>query len=74
MPRTEVLSPFRVILFDLHLRITESDLDDRTLRVANIHGLLLGLARSVERLVERYLLALVVGHIRTGIGVNPAIP
>jgi len=63
MPRTEVLSPFRVVFLDLHIGITESDLDDRPLRVANIHGLLLGLSRSVERLVERYLLTLVFSHI-----------
>ena len=45
------------------LRITEADLDDRALRVPDIHSLLLRLARRVERLVQCHLLALVLSHI-----------
>ena len=72
VPRSEVLTPPGIILLDLHLRIPEANLDHSPLGIANIHRFLLGLARRVERFAERYLLSLVLSHIKIGIGVNPA--
>ena len=74
MPCAEVLPPLRIVLLDLHLRIAEANLDHSPLGVANINGPLLRLARSVERLVERDLLSLVLGHIKIGIGVILGCP
>ena len=74
MPRTEVLTTLRIRLLDLHVRIAEPNDDNLASRILDVHRTLLPLTRSVERLVQRDLLALVLCHIRTGIGVNPAIP
>lgn len=59
MPCAEVLTTFRIVAFDLHIRIAESNLDDVAIRVLDVDSTLLLLARSVERLVERHLFALV---------------
>ena len=59
MPCAEVLPALRIVAFDFHVRIAEADLDHGTLGIANVHRALLPLARSVERLVERHLLALI---------------
>ena len=63
MPCAEALPALRVILLDLHVRITEANLDHRPLRIPHIHSLLLRLSGRVERLVQRHLLALVLSHI-----------
>jgi len=49
----------RNVLLDLHVRIAEANLDDVSFVVLNVHRALLALARSVERLVESHLFALV---------------
>ena len=59
MPRTEILTTLRIVAFDFHVRIAEANLDDVSFVVLNVHRALLPLARSVERLVERHLLALI---------------
>ncbi len=59
MPRSEVLTTLRIVAFDFHVRIAEADDDNLASRILNVHRALLTLARSVERLVERHLLALV---------------
>jgi len=64
MPRTEALAPFRVRFLDGHVGITESHLDDRSLRVLHINRTLLLLTRSVEGLVQSDCLALVFSHIK----------
>ena len=74
MPRSEALPPLRIVLLNLHIRITESNLDHGALRIADVHRFLLGFARCVEGFAKRYLLSLVLGHIKIGIGVNPATP
>ncbi len=59
MPRTEVLTTLRIVALNLHVRVAEANLDDVAAVVLNVDSTLLPLARSVERLVERHLLALV---------------
>ena len=59
MPRAEVLTTLRIRLLDRHVRIAEANLDDVAAVVLNVDSTLLPLAGSVERLVERHLLALV---------------
>ena len=59
MPRAEVLPTFRIVALNLHIRIAEANLNDVASRILNVDGTLLPLAGSVERLVERHLLALV---------------
>ena len=59
MPRTEVLTTLRIRLLDSHVRIAESNDDNLTSRILDVHRTLLPLARSVERLIERHLLALI---------------
>ena len=59
MPRTEILTTLRIVAFDFHVRIAEANLDDVAVVVFDVHRALLPLARSVERLVERHLLALI---------------
>ena len=59
MPRTEVLPPLRIRLLNRHVRIAEPNLDDVAAVVLDVDSTLLPLSRRVERLVERYLLALV---------------
>jgi len=59
MPRTEVLSTLRIVALNLHIRIAEANDDNLASRILNVDSTLLPLARSVERLVERHLLALV---------------
>jgi len=74
MPRSEALAPFRIVLLNLHIGITEANLDHRALRIADVHRFLLGLARCVEWFAKRYFLSLVLGHIKIGIAVNLATP
>ena len=59
MPCAEVLTTLRIVAFDFHVRIAETNLDDVALRVLDVDSTLLPLARGVERLVQRHLLALV---------------
>ena len=59
MPCAEVLPTLRIVPLDLHVRIAEPDDDNLASRILNVHRALLPLSRSVERLVERHLLALV---------------
>jgi len=59
MPCAEVLTTLRIVAFDFHVRIAEANLDDVAICVLDVDSTLLPLARSVERLVERHLLALV---------------
>ena len=59
MPRTEVLTTPRIVLFDGHIWVTESDLHNITIIVLHVHSTLLALAWSVERFVERHLLSLI---------------
>lgn len=59
MPRTEVLTTLRIVALNLHVRITEANLDDVAVVVLDVDSTLLPLSRRVERLVERHLLALV---------------
>ena len=59
MPRAEVLTTLRIRFLDRHVRIAEPDDDNLASRILDVHRTLLALARSVERLVERHLLALI---------------
>lgn len=59
MPRAEVLTTLRIVALDFHVRVAEANLDDVAAVVLNVDSTLLPLTRSVERLVERHLLALV---------------
>lgn len=63
MPRTEALAMLGTRFLYLHVRITESHLDDRALRCFDIHRALFLLTRSVEGLVQSDFLALVLSHI-----------
>jgi len=59
MPRAEVLTALRIVAFDFHVGVSKANLDDIAVVVLNVHRALLSLARSVERLVECHLLALI---------------
>ena len=59
MPRTEVLATLRIRFLDLHVRIAEANDDNFASRILDVNRALLPLARSVEGLVERYLLSVV---------------
>ncbi len=59
MPRAEVLATLRIRLLDRHVGVSKANLDDVAVVILDIHRTLLPLARSVERLVERHLLALI---------------
>lgn len=59
MPRAEVLTTFRIVAFDLHVRIAKPDDNNLASRILDVHRALLPLARSVEGLVQRHLLALI---------------
>ena len=59
MPRAEVLTTLRIVALDFHVRVAEANLDDVASRILDVDSTLLPLARSVERLVQRHLLALV---------------
>ena len=59
MPRTEVLTTLRIRLLDRHVGVSKANLDDVAVVILDVHRALLPLARSVERLVERHLLALI---------------
>ena len=59
MTRSEILSTLRIVPFDLHVRIAEPNDDNLASRILDVHRALLSLARSIERLVERHLTALV---------------
>ena len=59
MPRAEVLTTLRIRFLDGHIRVAETNLDDVAVGVLDVDSTLLPLARSVERLVQRHLLALV---------------
>lgn len=59
MPRAKVLTTFRIGFLDGHIRVAEANLDDVSVVVLDVDSTLLPLARRVERLVERHLLALV---------------
>ena len=59
MPRTEVLTTLRIRLLDLHVRIAEPNDDNLASRILDVHRTLLPLTRSVERIVQRHLLALI---------------
>lgn len=74
VPRSEALPPLGIVLLDLHIGVTKTNLDHRALRIADVHRFLLGLARCVERFAKRYFLSLVLGHIKIEIEVNPATP
>ena len=73
MSRSKALPPLGIVLLDLHIRISETNPDHGTLRIADVHRPLLRFARCIERFAERYLLTLVLSHIKIGIAVNPAI-
>ena len=47
------------MFFDRHIRVSEANLDDVSIGVLDVDSTLLPLSRSVERLVQRHLLALV---------------
>ena len=72
VPRSEALPPLRIVLLDLHVGVTKANPDHGALRIADVHRFLLGLARSIERFAKRYLLTLVLSHIKPRIAVNPA--
>ena len=59
MPCAEVLTTFGIVALDFHIRVAEANLDDVAAVVLDVDSTLLPLAGSVERLVERHLLALV---------------
>lgn len=60
MPRTEVLTTLRIRFLDRHVGVSKANLDDVAVVIPpDVHRALLPLARSVERLVERHLLALI---------------
>ena len=59
MPRTEVLTTLRIRLLDLHVRIAEPNDDNLASRILDVDRTLLPLTRSVERIVQRHLLALI---------------
>jgi len=59
MTRSEILSTLKVVPFDFHVRIAEPNDDNLASRILDVHRALLSLARSIERLVERHLTALV---------------
>ena len=59
MPRAEVLTTLRIVALNLHIRIAEADDDNLASRILDVDSTLLPLTRSVERLVERHLLALI---------------
>ena len=59
MSRAEVLTPLRIVALDFHVRVTEPNLDDISIGILDVDSALLSLARRVERLVQRHLLALV---------------
>ena len=58
-PCAEVLTTLRIVALNLHIRIAKANLDDVAAVVLDVDSTLLPLTRSVERLVERHLLALV---------------
>ena len=59
MPCAEVLTTLRIVALNLHIRIAEADDDNLASRILDVDSTLLPLTRSVERLVERHLLALI---------------
>ncbi len=59
MPRSEVLTTLRIVAFDFHVGVSKANLDDVAVVILDIHRALLSLARSVEGLVQRHLLALI---------------
>ena len=59
MSRAEVLPTLRIVALNLHIWIAEANDDNLASRILNVDGTLLPLAGSVERLVERHLLAMV---------------
>ena len=59
MPRAEVLTTLRIRFLDPHIRIAKANNDNLSGRILDVDSTLLPLARSVERLVQRHLLALV---------------
>ena len=73
-PRSETLAPLRIVLLDLHIGISEANLDHGALRIADVHRPLLRFARCVEGFAKRDFLSLVFSHIKIEIGVNPATP
>jgi len=59
MPCAEVLTTLRIRFLDRHVGVSKANLDDVAVVVLDVHRALLPLARRVERLVERHLLALI---------------
>ena len=59
MPRAEILTTLRIRLLDRHVGVSKANLDDVAVVILDVHRALLPLARSVERLVECHLLALI---------------
>ena len=59
MSRAEVFTTLRIVALDFHVRVPEPNLDDVSFGVLDVNSTLLPLTRSVERLVQRHLLALV---------------
>jgi len=59
MPRAEVLTTLRIRFLDRHVGVSKANLDDVAVVILDVDSALLPLARSVERLVERHLLALI---------------
>ena len=73
MPRSETLPSLGIVLLNLHIGITEANLDHSALRIADVHRFLLRLARSVEGFAKRDLLSLVLGHIKIRAGFIAAL-
>ena len=59
MPRAEVLTTFRIGFLDPHIRIAKANDDNLASRILDVDSTLLPLARRVEWLVQRHLLAVV---------------
>jgi len=59
MPRTKVLTTLGIRFLDPHIRIAKANDDNLASSILDVDSTLLTLARSVERLVQRHLLAVV---------------
>ena len=59
MSRTEVLATLRIGFLDPHIRIAKANDDNLASRILDVDSTLLPLARSVERLVQRHMLAVI---------------
>ena len=59
MPRAEVPAPFRIRFLDPHIRIAKANDNNLSSRILDVDSTLLPLAWSVERLVQRHMLAVI---------------